>query len=456
MVKQPADILVVDDDLSNLKLLVSLLDQEGYHVRPVNSGELALRTIDALPPDLILLDINMPKMDGYQVCNQLKTNPLTAEIPVIFLSAYQDIDDKLNAFEAGGVDYITKPFVKEDVLARIDIHLRILFLQRELCEQNECLRAEIVEREKAEVALHTLAQAVNCSGTPVVITDLDGKIEFVNAAFSTTSGYPEEEVVGQTPRILGSGKTDSKVYERLWNTLIAGKVWRGELLNRRKNGELYWEQMVIAPVSDAKGKATHYVAVRNDVTERKEEELHLAHLATHDVLTGLPNRAFFNARLEHALNLANRNHWRVALFFLDLNNFKEINDRYGHLVGDEVLCEFSKRLQNSLRTSDTLARLGGDEFGCLLENVPDERYLEPVANKIIENIEKPIQLHKDIPVSLTTSIGISLYPEHGETGIALLEKADEAMYSAKAKGAGSHYCFFPVDVPTLYTKEDAK
>lgn len=453
MLDEAADILVVDDNLENLKLLIALLDHEGYQARPVNKGELALRATEALPPDLILLDINMPKMDGYQVCKKLKENPLTAEIPVIFLSAYQDIGDKLNAFKAGGVDYITKPFVKEDVLARIETHLRIIFLQRELREQNERLRTEIIERKKAEAALRKLAQAVNHSGNPIIITDLDGKIEFVNAAFSAATGYSKEEALGKTPQILSSGKTDSKIYEQLWNTLIAGETWHGELLNRRKNGELYWEQMVIAPITDPNGQATHYVAVRNDVTKQKEEEQALAYLATHDTLTGLPNRAFLQERLEHSLTLAQRNHWRIALFFLDLNNFKKINDRYGHLVGDEVLREFSRRLQNSLRNSDTLARLGGDEFVCLLETIPDERYLPLVAEKIIENIEKPIRLDENINISLTSSIGISIYPDHGETGAALLEKADLAMYAAKDKGKGSNYVFCQLDMPTLYKKE---
>ena len=262
------DILVVDDNLQNLKLLIALLDKRGYLARPVNSGALALRVIHAAPPDLILLDIDMPEMNGYEVCESLKKDVTTCDIPVIFLSAYQNLPEKLKAFQAGGVDYITKPFAAEEVFARVENHLAIALLQYQLKEQNLQLRSEITEREKAEAELRTLAEAVNCSGSPIIITDLEGNIEFVNAAFSALTGYSAEEVIGQTPRVLKSPQTEARIYEKLWETILKGEIWRGDLYNRKKNGELYWDHLVISPITNKDGEKTTYVAIRVVITFR--------------------------------------------------------------------------------------------------------------------------------------------------------------------------------------------
>ena len=436
------DILVVDDNLQNLKLLIALLDKRGYLARPVNSGKLALRVVQAAPPDLILLDIDMPDMDGYEVCKKLKENPITRDIPVIFLSAYQDVTEKLKAFQAGGIDYITKPFLAEEVFARVEKHLSISILQKELKVQNKELRIEISERKKAEAELRKLAQAVNCTGSPIIITDLDGKIEFTNNAFSTLTGYAAEEVTGHTPRVLKSEQTKGNIYEELWETITKDEVWRGDLLNRKKDGELYWDHLVISPITDKDGKKTHYVAIRDDITNRKEEEKRHAYLATHDILTGLPNRILFNERIDHALSLAKRNDWQVAIFFIDLNNFKRINDRFGHAVGDDALIEFGNRLQACMRESDTIARIGGDEFVCLLEKVPDEEYLPMVANKLIEKLSKPFAVDDERSIPMNASVGISIFPQDGNNANSLLEAADQAMYRAKKAKRQSQYSFY--------------
>lgn len=440
---RPPDIMVVDDNLQNLKLLFTLLNQEGYQTRPVNNGKLALRAVKAASPDLILLDINMPDMDGYEVSRQLKENPDTRDIPIIFLSAHQAVEDKLTAFQVGGVDYVTKPFSKEEVLARVETHLQIIFLQKELRAQNALLKEEITEREKAQEELHKLAQAVNFSGTPITITDLEGKIEFVNAAFSSVTGYSFEEAVGQTPRILKSGKTERAIYEELWDALTNGLAWRGEMLNRRKNGELYWDHMVVSPITNERGDITHYVAVRDDVTERRVAKERLLYLATHDMLTDLPNRAFFNLRLEHAIMLAKRNHKKLALLFIDIDDFKNYNDQYGHSVGDEILYEFGQRLKNSLRTSDTLARLGGDEFVCLLENITDENSASIVVEKIIKNLQKTFTLLNKETMTLSASIGVSIFAGENIDSARLLEMADAAMYRAKEGDTKQWYKIYP-------------
>ena len=386
---KPPDILVVDDNLQNLKLLIALLDARGYLARPINNGALALRVAQTTTPDLILLDIDMPEMDGYAVCKNLKENPITRDVPVIFLSVYQDINEKLRAFQAGGVDYITKPFLAEEVFARIEKHLSIIFLQKELEAKNELLRMEAADKESVEAELWTLAQAVNCSGSSILITNLEGEIEFVNKAFSSATGYSEEEVIGKNPRILNSGETEAYIYTEMWATITQGNVWRGDLFNRKKNGELSWDYTIISPITDKDGNMTYYVAIRDDVTSRKEKEKHHAYLAMHDSLTKLPNRAFFNERMCHAIKLAKRNKWKVAIFFIDLNDFKEINDRFGHSVGDDALVEFGERLQACVRESDTVARLGGDEFAYIIEKPTDNQYLPIVARKLIKNLLAP-------------------------------------------------------------------
>jgi len=438
----PPDILVVDDNLQNLKLLIAILDKRDYLARPVNSGALALRVVQAAPPDLVLLDINMPEMDGYEVCEKLKEDPRTRDIPVIFLSAYQDLSEKIKALQCGGVDYITKPFVVEEVFARIERHLIIAKLQKKLKEQNKELHTEIAERKKAESESRKLAQAVQYSGSPIIITDLNGNIEFINKAFSAFTGYSADDVKGQTPRILKSGKTEQHIYEKLWKTIARGDIWRGDLLNRKKSGELYWDHLVISPIVDKDGVRTHYVAIRDDITKRKEEEEHIAYLATHDILTKLPNRALFNERIEHALTLAKRNDWQIAIFFIDLNDFKAINDRFGHATGDDVLLEFGKRLRANLRESDTVARLSGDEFSCIIEKIPNENYLPIVAKKLIENLSKPFKIDEENSIYLTASIGISIFPQDGDDSVKLLRNADQAMYATKNIKGQSNYSFY--------------
>ncbi len=289
---------------------------------------------------------------------------------------------------------------------------------------------------------HKLAQAVNFSGSSVLITDLDGKIEFVNDAFSIMSGYSAKEIIGKGTSILKSGKTEIKIYEELWGKITQGNIWRGELLNRKKTGELYWDAMVISPIIDKDNKITHYVAMQDEITERKEKEKRLAHQVTHDILTNLPNRAFFNERIKHALALAKRNSWQVALLFIDLNDFKAINDTFGHNVGDDVLIEFGKRLQTSVRDSDTVVRLGGDEFTCLLENISSKDKLAFLAKKIIANIKMPFDVNEELRLELSASIGISVFPQDGKDAATLLKNADQAMYSVKKQKGTCEYKFY--------------
>jgi PAS domain S-box-containing protein len=250
------DILVVDDDLPSRQALSTLLADHGYEVRSAPDGPTALMIVAADPPDLIVLDVLMFEMDGYEVCRRLKTRPESCDIPVLFVSALGEMVDRVKGFEAGGVDFITKPFQAEEVLARVATHLALRSAQKQLEAQNAELRK--------------LSQAVEQSANVVIITDPEGRIEYANPRFEATTGYTIAEALGQNPRILKSGAHSDAYYQELWKTITSGQTWQGELYNKRKDGSLYWEQATITPVCDESGQITSYIAVKEDVTERKQ------------------------------------------------------------------------------------------------------------------------------------------------------------------------------------------
>jgi PAS domain S-box-containing protein len=250
------DILVVDDDRPSRQALSTLLADHGYEVRSAPDGPTALMIVAADPPDLILLDVLMFEMDGYEVCRRLKARPESCDIPILFVSALGEVVDRVKGFEAGGVDFIIKPFQAEEVLARVATHLALRRAQKQLEAQNAELRK--------------LSQAVEQSASVVIITDPEGRIEYANPRFEATTGYAIAEALGQNPRILKSGAHSDAYYQELWKTITSGQTWQGELCNKRKDGRLYWEQATITPVCDESGQITHYIAVKEDVTERKQ------------------------------------------------------------------------------------------------------------------------------------------------------------------------------------------
>ncbi|MDM8515703.1 response regulator [Desulfobacterales bacterium HSG16] len=265
-------ILIVDDIPENLRLLTMILKAEGYNVRQLRNGKMVMSSALSSLPDLILLDILMPEIDGYEVCLQLKAQEKTCDIPIIFISALDQAASKTKAFAVGGVDYITKPFQEEEVLARVKTHLALRKMQKRFEEKNLLLEKEIDERKKAEVKLRKLSRAVEHSASSIVITNLEGMIEYVNPAFSETTGYSFNEAIGNNPSVLKSGKHQPEFYKKMWQTLNSGNVWHGEFVNKRKNGSIYWEYATISPVKDQEGNITNYVAIKDDITRRKETE----------------------------------------------------------------------------------------------------------------------------------------------------------------------------------------
>ncbi|ODB87551.1 hypothetical protein A3195_00910 [Candidatus Thiodiazotropha endoloripes] len=276
----------------------------------------------------------------------------------------------------------------------------------------------------------------------ILVTDAKLQIIDVNESFSRVTGYSREEALGQKPQLLSSGRHGPDYYERMWQQLEQNGVWQGTIWNRRKNGEVYPEWLSIEALTDRRGDVTHYTAVFSDLSKHKDihNQIHL--MAYYDSLTGLPNRQLFSDRLDLSLSLARREKQKVALFFMDLDRFKDINDSLGHTTGDQLLNAVANRLTNSLRQSDTIARLGGDEFTVILSGIQDNEKALNVANKILDCFQQPFRVgRRDIHIS--TSIGISLYPEHSTDSEHLVRHADTAMYQAKEAGKNRFMLYTP-------------
>jgi diguanylate cyclase (GGDEF)-like protein/PAS domain S-box-containing protein len=275
-------------------------------------------------------------------------------------------------------------------------------------------------------------ELIEASPTGIMLTDLDAAILAVNPAFSRITGFAAEEVVGKTPRMLASGRHRPGFYRRMWRTLAATGRWQGEVWNRRKNDQVYPQWLSIFALRDSQGSVVRYAAMFTDITTRKYAEGQLRRLATHDGLTGLPNRALALDRLSQALARARRNRTGVAVLFLDLDLFKQINDAWGHEAGDSVLKEVARRLKACVRRSDTVARLGGDEFLLVLSEAVERRVAEAVAAKVVRSLSRPIAVGES-GCSIGVSIGISLYPQDGREAKELIRAADAAMYADKQR-----------------------
>ena len=299
-------------------------------------------------------------------------------------------------------------------------------------------------RKLGQEKLRKLSRAVEQSANAVIITDRDGIIEYVNPWFTKITGYSAAEVLGLTPSILKSGVTRPEIYKDLWETLLSGKEWHGELYNTKKNGDLYWCLEAISPLKNEAGDVTHFVAITEDISERKQTEQTIRHLAFHDALTGLPNRRLFRDRLEQAIAAGQRNKTRFALMLLDLDHFKTINDTLGHDAGDELLVVVATRLSERIRATDTLARMGGDEFALLACDIGHPDDVAHLARQLQLALSRPI-LIQGRELYLSTSVGITLFPDDTEDVEALVKHADIALYRAKDMGR-DNFQFFTADM----------
>ena len=264
----------------------------------------------------------------------------------------------------------------------------------------------------------------------VTITDLEGRILFVNRAFTELTGYTMEEARGRNPRLLKSGRHPPEFYEAMWGALLSVGQWQGEIWNRRKSGEVYPEWLSITALREPEGDVTHYFAMFGDLSERKRAEERLEHRALHDPLTGLPNRELFLEQLRHTAMMHRRTGGRFAVLFLDLDGFKGVNDSLGHEAGDLVLRIVGDRIRASLRASDLVARIGGDEFTAVLPALQGPQDAAQCAAKIQDEIVQPIRLPEGT-CQVGASVGIVLYPDDGVHEDDLLRLADRRMYRQK-------------------------
>jgi len=267
----------------------------------------------------------------------------------------------------------------------------------------------------------------------VLVTDVDNKIVHVNDAFLDITGYSREFAVGKNPRILKSGTHDKHFYIKMWDQLVKDGYWQGEITNRKRNGEIYIEWLSINTIRNAKGEVENYIGIFSDVTHQRKDAQNHAYLATHDPLTSLSNRLLLNDRLEHAINHAARFGKCISLIFCDLDNFKPINDTYGHNVGDEILKRVASYLKSTLRKEDTICRFGGDEFVILIEELDNFTYLDTILKKINNITNTPCVINGNT-INIGMSIGASIFPEDGIDAEELIKSADEAMYKAKKRG----------------------
>lgn len=299
------------------------------------------------------------------------------------------------------------------------------------------LQHALQERDRAlntsQRNLHLAEKVIESSLEGIMITDELANIISVNPAFTRLTGYEPEEVIGHNPSLLSSGRHDSGFYSEMWEQLRRDGHWQGEVWNRRKDGALFPELLTITAIRDRDGRLTNYAALFSDISAQKESEERIRHLAYFDPLTGLPNRRLLDDRLQVALAHAHRSTGRLAVMFVDLDRFKQINDSLGHEVGDRLLVEVANRLRDGLREDDTVARIGGDEFLIVLSDLDGPDSPAHTAARLIEALQQPIRIGEH-ELSITTSIGISLYPDDSVDAALLIRKADAAMYRAKAQG----------------------
>lgn len=306
------------------------------------------------------------------------------------------------------------------------------------------LRQAISKRDRAlqhpHLNLQLAERVIAASLEGVIITNAHGIIEFVNPAFTHTTGFSAEEVMGKTPAILSSGRHNKAFYDDMWHTLNQNGYWRGEIWNRRKTGQLYLELLTITSIFDEAANISHFAALFTDITHIRDNEEQIRRLAYYDALTQLPNRRLLEDRLELALRHAHRHQQRLAVLFIDLDHFKQVNDSLGHAAGDELLLEVSKRMTLRLREDDTLARLGGDEFIVLLPDLTDTDEVSAIARRLLDAVGQPISLSNQ-QFRVGCSLGISLYPDDANNAQQLMQHADSAMYRAKQEGRNTYRLF---------------
>ncbi|MGZ4981455.1 MAG: diguanylate cyclase [Methylobacter sp.] len=418
-------VLLVEDEAGDAHLVKIKLRQAQcghFDVTWAQSLIEAQQCLATMSFDVMLLDLSLPDSEGLTTIHRARV--MAKEVPIVILSGRGDTDFALTALEAGAVDYMVKGDFGYDGLARV---VRYALLRTEMEARNNLLIA-----------------ALEAAANGVLITDKDATVIWANTAFGRLTGYSPEEAVGNNPnQLTKSGMQNKEFYQDMWASLLAGQHWRGELINKRKDGSLYYEELSIASVKNGAGKITHFIGIKEDITVRKEMEAQLQKLASTDPLTGLFNRRVFLERLEQErAKVARLPHYVVVVLMLDLDFFKRINDTYGHATGDAVLKVFAEIVRNNSRTIDVPARLGGEEFAILLIGA-DKNDAMTMAERLREQVAAILIDHEAGPVQVTVSIGAAALSAGDINAEVVLHRADAALYEAKDRGRNQTYwsCF---------------
>ena len=312
---------------------------------------------------------------------------------------------------------------------------------------------DITDRKETEEKLRLAATVFAHAYDGVIITDAKNIIVDCNPASTRITGYSREELIGKSPKLLSSGRQDAGFYADLWKSVQEHDFWQGEVWNRRKSGEVYAEMLAISVVRSATGQLQHHIGVFTDISQLKTHEAELDRIAHYDALTGVPNRRLLADRLEHAMNRARRSGKSLAVFYLDLDGFKPVNDEHGHEAGDQVLVTVANRIKEILRADDTLARLGGDEFVLILTDIVRIEEIHVILDRVLAAVREPMLIN-DTPISVSASIGVTLYPDDSSDPDILLRHADQAMYLAKESGKHRYQFFDPERDRQVQTHRD--
>ncbi|MES3020653.1 MAG: EAL domain-containing protein [Pseudomonadota bacterium] len=429
-------LLLVDDVPENIHGLLEVL-RDDYRVLIASSGAKALELVRAESPDLILLDIMMPGMGGHEVCQHIKSLPEHGRIPIIFVTVADSAEDKLRGFELGAADYITKPFDIDEVRARVRTHLELSRLRRFL-ERLVAQRTALLQ--KSEEKYRILA---DYSPNWEYWLAPDGSYLYVSPACTAVSGYAPADFFAD-PQLM------DKIVDPLdlaaWREAGPGGAAAGSVplacRIRTKGGAERWVEHVARRVLDRDGNTLGLRGSYSNITQRRQAEQKLDFMTQRDPLTGLSNRALFGELLAHAARQAEHNGTEFAVLFVNLDNFKTINESLGHSAGDRLLVEVGARLRAALPGVDAIARVGGDEFNIVLEHDPNTPGADLTAQRIIDALSLPYRLDGS-DAYVGASVGIALYPADGRDVETLRSSADAALHQAKAKGHGSLRFFSP-------------
>ncbi|MCF9017024.1 EAL domain-containing protein [Pseudomonas syringae] len=437
-----ATILIVDDDVHVRDLLEVLLQNQHYRTQTAESGERALEMVEKQAPDLILLDIMMPGMDGYEVASRLKSGKTTSNIPIIMLSALDERSARISGLEAGAEEYLNKPVDSAELWLRVRNLLRLKSFGDYMKDHNLILEDQLQQRT---IDLERFRSVMDASDDAIFLINRNtmSLIEF-NRRACQLLGYTADELQRKTPAELGDSSMEQ--LEVVYDQIIAGNGPSEplETMIRDKSGRDV--SVEIHRQAYQAGNDWIIVGIVHDITRRKESDQRLLKMAHYDSLTGLPNRDLFYTSLQMGLTQAAVSRWKLAVMTVNLDGFKNINETWGHVLGDQTLLEVSKRLARCLNASDTLGRVDGDEFALILMIREGQADTHQILERIRTTLRTPFQI-EDQRVVMTASIGVALFPEDGEDARELVRHAYTAMNNAKKKGVDG-YRFYTAQMNT--------